>query len=56
MAVKCSDGGVRHGFLGVGHEAKAAVHAGVVGQHNAVGHVAVGLEQFTKFVGTDFTW
>ena len=51
MTVEGFDGGVSHGLLGVGHEAKPTVHACIVGQHHAVGHVAVGLEQITEFIG-----
>ena len=54
MPVEGLDGCVGHALLGVGHETESSVHASVVGEHNAVGHVAVGLEQVAEFVGADF--
>ena len=54
MTVEGFDGGFGHGLLGVGHETKPAVDTSVVGQDNAVGHVAVGFEQVAEFVGADF--
>ena len=55
VAVKGLDGGLGHGFLGVGDKAEASVHTGVIGQHNTIGHVAVGLEQFTEFIGANIS-
>jgi len=55
VAIQRFDGCIGHGFLGVGHEAEASVYTGIIGQDDAIGHVAVAFEQVPQFLGPNFT-
>ena len=54
MTVEGFDGRFGHG-LSRSDEPKASVHATVVGQHNAIRHVAMAFEQVSQFIGSNLT-
>ena len=56
MSVQCLCGGVSHGLGGVGDETEPSVLPGIVGENNAIRHVAVSLEQGSEFFCANVPW